>query len=150
MTIDRRLLEAQLRQIAASADATKAAAEALLKQLEEEGVETPGSGGEPRRPGEEQAAASHEEADRPTGEAGIAADARPAEADDGPTGEPGAAPAADTKSVSAGDEAAARLVAMKLALDGVPREEAEKQLAEQYELTDPAALLAEVYEKAGK
>jgi hypothetical protein len=142
--MDRNLLEAQLRQIAASADATKAAAEALLRQLAEQGVDEPGGGSETRRPGEEQAVAPKETADRPTGEAGIAAAAPPTKAAE--TGEAGTAPAPEPSP----DEPAARLVAMKLALDDVPREEAAKKLAEQYDLSDPEALLAEVYEKAGK
>jgi hypothetical protein len=130
MTIDRRLLEAQLRQIAASADATKAAVDALLRQLAEEGP-----------PGEAR--------ERPAPPRPPLADP-PRRADDSTSPSEPAEPTPDKRRESSADEAAARLVAMKLALDGVPREEAEKKLAEQYELADPAALLAEVYEKAGK
>jgi DivIVA domain-containing protein len=65
-------------------------------------------------------------------------------------GPPGAAapppPAAPERSH---DEAAARLVALDLALGGTPREEADRRLAEQYELADRAALLDEVYAAAG-
>lgn len=49
-----------------------------------------------------------------------------------------------------GDEAAARLVAMKLALDGTSREEAGKVLASDYDLAELDVLLDEVYAKAGK
>jgi hypothetical protein len=49
-----------------------------------------------------------------------------------------------------GDAGAARLVAMKLALDGTSREEARKQLAADYEVADLDSLLDEVYSKAGK
>ena len=46
--------------------------------------------------------------------------------------------------------AAARLVAMKLALDGTSRDEARKQLAADYEVDDLDSLLDDVYAKAGK
>jgi hypothetical protein len=49
-----------------------------------------------------------------------------------------------------GDEAAARLVAMKLALDGTPREEAGELLAADYDLAELDDLLDEIYAKAGK
>jgi outer membrane biosynthesis protein TonB len=48
------------------------------------------------------------------------------------------------------DDAAARLVAMKLALDGTSREEAGKLLASDYDLAELDTLLDEVYAKAGK
>lgn len=48
------------------------------------------------------------------------------------------------------DGGAARLVAMKLALDGTPREEAREQLAADYKVNDLDALLDQVYAKAGK
>jgi outer membrane biosynthesis protein TonB len=47
-------------------------------------------------------------------------------------------------------DAAARLVAMKLALEGASRDEARKQLAAEYDLPDLDALLDEVYSKAGR
>ncbi len=47
------------------------------------------------------------------------------------------------------DEAAARIVALELALAGTPREDADRRLAEGYELTDRTALLDEVYAAAG-
>ena len=48
------------------------------------------------------------------------------------------------------DAGGARLVAMKLALDGTSRDEARKQLAADYEVADLDSLLDEVYAKAGK
>jgi outer membrane biosynthesis protein TonB len=48
------------------------------------------------------------------------------------------------------DAGAARLVAMKLALDGTSRAEAREQLAADYEVADLDALLDEVYAKAGR
>jgi hypothetical protein len=51
---------------------------------------------------------------------------------------------------SSGDIQAARLVAMKMALDGASREEIEAELARSYSLGDRAALVDEVLAKAGK
>jgi DivIVA domain-containing protein len=48
------------------------------------------------------------------------------------------------------DEAAARLIALNMALSGSPREETAAYLAEHYTLADPDALLDDVYERAGK
>ena len=48
------------------------------------------------------------------------------------------------------DAGAARLVAMKLALDGTSRDEAREQLAADYDLPDLDALLEDVYSKAGR
>lgn len=48
------------------------------------------------------------------------------------------------------DAGAARLVAMKLALDGTSRDEAREQLAAEYHIDDLDSLLDEVYAKAGK
>ena len=60
-------------------------------------------------------------------------------------------PAAPASSEAASDDAgAARLVAMKLALDGTTRDEARRQLAADYEVADLDSLLEEVYAKAGK
>jgi DivIVA domain-containing protein len=47
------------------------------------------------------------------------------------------------------DEEAARLVALDMALGGVPRDETETYLAEHYALSDPAKLLDDVYAIAG-
>ena len=48
------------------------------------------------------------------------------------------------------DDAAARLVAMKLALEGTSRDDAREQLAAEYEVADLDGLLDDVYSKAGK
>lgn len=61
-----------------------------------------------------------------------------------------AAAAADAERNGAGADAAARLVAMKLALDGTSREDARRQLAEEYEISDLDSLLDDVYAKTGK
>jgi hypothetical protein len=43
----------------------------------------------------------------------------------------------------------ARVLALKMALDGRPRDETARYLRENFELEDPDALLDEVYAKAG-
>lgn len=48
------------------------------------------------------------------------------------------------------DDAGARLVALELALNGTPREEAEAVLAEQFTLADRRELLDDVYSAAGR
>jgi DivIVA domain-containing protein len=48
-----------------------------------------------------------------------------------------------------GDDAGARLVAMKMALDGAPREEIAKHLAESYDLANAEALLDDVLARVG-
>ena len=48
-----------------------------------------------------------------------------------------------------GDSAAARIVALDMALSGTPREDTDRYLAENYDLPDRAALLDEVYAAAG-
>jgi DivIVA domain-containing protein len=53
------------------------------------------------------------------------------------------------KAEPAGDEEAARLVALDMALAGTPRAETEKYLAEHYSLADPGAVLDDVYALAG-
>ena len=49
-----------------------------------------------------------------------------------------------------GDEAGARLIALNMALDGKPREETGRYLAEHFSLADPEALLDDVYARANK
>jgi DivIVA domain-containing protein len=49
-----------------------------------------------------------------------------------------------------GDEAGARLIALNMALSGTPREETARYLAEHYALTDPEALLDDVYAQVGQ
>jgi DivIVA domain-containing protein len=65
-----------------------------------------------------------------------------------PTVEAAAAPAAN--GALSDDEAGARLVALNMALEGAPRDEAGRYLAEHYELTDLDALLDDVYASAGR
>jgi DivIVA domain-containing protein len=48
-----------------------------------------------------------------------------------------------------GDSAAARIVALDMALSGTPREDTDQYLAEHYDLPDRAGLLDEVYAAAG-
>ena len=64
---------------------------------------------------------------------------------------PGSSVTAENGDAGSGDsDAAARLVAMKLALDGTSREDAREQLAAEYEVADLDGLLDDVYAKAGK
>jgi len=59
-------------------------------------------------------------------------------------------PASNGGGEADGDEAGARLIALNMALSGTPREETAAYLAEHYELTDPEALLDDVYSRAGQ
>ena len=52
--------------------------------------------------------------------------------------------------VASDDDAAARLVAMKLALDGTSRDAAKEQLAADYDVADLDGLLDDVYSRTGK
>jgi DivIVA domain-containing protein len=70
-------------------------------------------------------------------------DATPA-APEPPAPEPAAAPEPRN-----GDSAAARIVALDMALSGTSREDTDRYLAENYDLPDRAALLDEVYAAAG-
>jgi DivIVA domain-containing protein len=60
-------------------------------------------------------------------------------------GEPESAPA-PLAAAESGDVEGARLVALNMALNGQPREETDRYLAEKFELADRSALLDEVYE----
>jgi DivIVA domain-containing protein len=71
-----------------------------------------------------------------------------------PAAPPGAAapaPAAPpgAKAPANGDSAAARIVALDMALSGTPREDTDQYLADNYDVPDRAALLDEVYAAAG-
>jgi DivIVA domain-containing protein len=65
-----------------------------------------------------------------------------------PEPEPEAAQPARTAGGN-GDAAAARIVALDMALSGTPREQTDRYLAEHYDVPDRAALLDEVYAAAG-
>ncbi|HET8537255.1 MAG TPA: hypothetical protein VFL73_08765 [Solirubrobacteraceae bacterium] len=61
-----------------------------------------------------------------------------------------AKPEAAASKASDGDEAeSARLIALNMALNGEPREATDKYLADNYDLSDRAALLDEVYDSVG-
>jgi cell division septum initiation protein DivIVA len=62
---------------------------------------------------------------------------------------PDAEPARDATVPANGDTAAARIVALDMALSGTPRDETDRFIAEHYDLSDRAALLDEVYAAAG-
>jgi hypothetical protein len=48
-----------------------------------------------------------------------------------------------------GDSEGARLIALNMALNGTPREETDRYLAENFDLSDREALLDEVYARVG-
>jgi hypothetical protein len=48
-----------------------------------------------------------------------------------------------------GDSEGARLIALNMALNGTPREDTDRYLAEHFELDDREALLDEVYARVG-
>ena len=60
------------------------------------------------------------------------------------------APASADNGARSDDEAGARLVALNMALEGRPREQAATYLEERYEVSDVEALLDDVYASAGK
>jgi DivIVA domain-containing protein len=64
--------------------------------------------------------------------------------------EPPAAGEAPAPTERSTDEEGARLAALDLALGGVSREEAERYLAEHFDLAEPAALLDDVYARVGR
>jgi outer membrane biosynthesis protein TonB len=67
-----------------------------------------------------------------------------------PIPEPSPDPPAPAAVNGRSDDGAARLVAMKMALDGSSREEVAARLASQYDLADGDALLDSVFERVGK
>jgi DivIVA domain-containing protein len=90
---------------------------------------------------EELSDASHEEAPQV---AAAAPEPEPAPVTPAPPAAPAAGPAPKN-----GDSAAARIVALDMALSGKPREDTDHYLAENYDVPDRAALLDEVYAAAG-
>jgi DivIVA domain-containing protein len=67
-----------------------------------------------------------------------------------PEPEPPTLPEPPAPAAANGDEQAARLVAMKMALDGSSREEVARHLADKYHLGDSDELLDAVFERAGR
>jgi DivIVA domain-containing protein len=66
-----------------------------------------------------------------------------------PAAMPAPAPPPGAEAPANGDSAAARIVALDMALSGTPREDTDQYLAENYDVPDRAALLDEVYAAAG-
>ncbi len=56
-----------------------------------------------------------------------------------------AEPAPAAARMTGGDDDGARLIALNMALNGTPREETDRYLAENFKLTDRRVLLDEVY-----
>ena len=84
------------------------------------------------------------EALRSAGEAAPAAEETTAEEAPAPEAPAPEVPASEPSAVPEG----ARLLALKMALDGRPRDETAAYLGENFELADPEALLDEVYARA--
>jgi DivIVA domain-containing protein len=70
-------------------------------------------------------------------------------APESPAPEPEPEPPPATPEATNGDAAAARIVALDMALSGTPRAETDRYLAEHYDVPDRDALLDEVYAAAG-
>jgi cell division septum initiation protein DivIVA len=70
--------------------------------------------------------------------------------DPGPPGPPDPGPQMSSGNSSGSNDAAARLVAMKLAVDGKDREEIEAQLVEKFGSGDHSDLIDDVLARAGK
>jgi dsDNA-specific endonuclease/ATPase MutS2 len=115
---------------------------------------------------EERIRRAQEAVDRLVAQAGQLRDAVAGEPAPPPAPEPKAAdrapePAGETRSTedlieqmkgggAKPDEGGARLVAMKMALDGKPRDEVERHLQSNFELDGTDALLDDVYARVGK
>jgi hypothetical protein len=70
--------------------------------------------------------------------------------DPGPPGPPEPGPQISAGNSSGGGDAAARLVAMKLAVDGKGRDEIQKELEERFGSADRSSLIDDVLARAGK
>jgi DivIVA domain-containing protein len=69
--------------------------------------------------------------------------------DEAPEPEPAATGAEDEAPTPQPGADGARLIALNMAMNGTPREETARYLAENFELDDPDAVLDDVYERAG-
>jgi DivIVA domain-containing protein len=63
--------------------------------------------------------------------------------------EPELAPSAEAPAAAVDDSEGARLIALNMALNGTPREETDRYLAENFQLSDRAGLLDDVYARVG-
>ncbi len=132
--MDRTAIEAQLRQIIASAEATKVAAESALRELSaEDPVPRPPNIPEPTPP------------PIPEPEPPPTPEPQP------PTPDPPPAPPdPQPPQFSSNGEDTVRLMALKMAIDGSTREQIEAELTTKYGAGDRAALLDEVLARAGR
>jgi DivIVA domain-containing protein len=130
-------------------DGLRQGGERLARGMEELQAEAAAGAGRTPPAVEEEDFAAAAPAPEPAEEGDPAADrdAPPSRAGDPARDAPpplGADPLPDT------DEAGARLIALNMALDGTPREETARYLAEHYALADPDGLLDDVYSRAGR
>jgi hypothetical protein len=107
-------------------------------RFEPEPAESAGSATEPPEPPEPPAAVAEEVDEEPEPEIPVAPPAGPAE-------ETVAAAPQPTVDGGSDDTEGARLIALNMALNGTPREETDRYLADNFNLTDRGALLDEVY-----
>jgi DivIVA domain-containing protein len=116
-----------------------------LSLLEVQMIELHGAAvaGEPREADEAPTAAAEPEPEAEVGEPLAEAPAAPA------APEPPAAPAEPLPADDDADVEGARLIALNMALNGQSREEADRYLAENFDLGQRAQLLDEVYESIG-
>ncbi|MDX8150573.1 hypothetical protein SK069_03125 [Patulibacter brassicae] len=102
----------------------------------------PAPAAEPRiDPGEAVAAEPHVDPESPTAGTEVVPST--------PAAPPARQTSLDDAGSGGGDAAGARLVALNMVLDGTPREEVDRYLAENYDLADRAGLLDELYSRHG-
>ena len=137
LTADLSLLEGNMGELrTAASDATGATPV---------GVTEAEAAGEP--PVESEAVEREEEAEADAYEDDVAARAVDAEPDE--EEEPALVQAAEAPAADGDDAEGARLIALNMALNGTPREETDRYLAENFELNDREGLLNEVYARVG-
>jgi DivIVA domain-containing protein len=132
-------LQGELDRLLAALKASATVLSERLLDMRARVEEMGGSVAVPEEPAPPEPAAEQPTVDDPAVEAPAAEEPPPAAEE--------AAPAPGERST---DEEGARLAALDLALSGTPREEAERYLAEHFDLADPAALLDDVYARVGR
>lgn len=103
-------------------------------------------------PGESNGAAAEAKGEEATSSNGNGADPAEAKADEASDGEKadGEEKADEAEGEEGGDDEGARLIALNMALNGTPREETERYLADNFKLTDSKDLLDDVYARAAQ
>lgn len=133
------------RSLEALADSVRHDLSALKADLEE--LRAVGEGLGERRAEAEEASAGEPESERPP-QPPVEPRPEPPVPPTEPPPEPPEPPAASRPPSGDGHEGA-RVIALNMALNGSPRDETARYLAENFELDDPEALLDEVYARVG-